>query len=181
MIAILKQYIFPARPSGALSTRSLCKDRPGAGAGRMFAQALGLPHASQPVVADSATGGIKPMQNESKGGKESLINSNVLCIAEDSITFLDRSVYLRGSVSTSSEKRGYREKTKSLDRSKIEVVLQGDLRKGGGGQKLENHLRSKNHFFQEDQETGELFLTSNQIIRNGSQEEQLQRYVRQSG
>ncbi|KAG0581443.1 hypothetical protein KC19_4G252200 [Ceratodon purpureus] len=161
--------------SGATSTRPLRKDRPGAGAGRMFAQALGLPITSQSVVADSATDSMKPMPNESKGGKESLINSNnVLCIAEDSISFVDPSVHLVGSVSKSSEERGCREKSKCLDRSKLEVVLQEVLRKGGGrGNKLENHLRSKNHVFQEDQETGELFLTSKRIIRNGSQKNSL--------
>ena len=133
----------------------------------MFAQALGLPHTSQSVVADNAANRMQLMQNESKEAKESL-NSNVLCIAEDKITFVDRSVHLIASGSKSSGKRVHREKTKSLDHSKCEVV-QEDMRKGDGrGHKLENFLRSKNHFCQEDQETGELFLTSNQIIRNGS-------------
>lgn len=136
----------------------------------MFAQALGLPHTSQ-SVADSSTDGVKLVQNESKGGKKSLINCHVLCIAEDSSsTFVDQSVHLIESVGKSSEKRGRREKNKSLDPSKLEVVLQEDLRKGGGrGQKLENHLRSKNHLFQEDHETGELFLTGNKMLKNGSQ------------
>jgi hypothetical protein len=142
----------------------------------MFAQALGLPHTSQSVVADSSADGMKPMLTESKGGKESLINSNVLCIAEDRNTFMDRPVHFTGSVSKSSNERGYEAKSNSLDRSKVEVVLQEDLQKGGGGgrgHKLENHLRSKNDFFQEDQETGEFFLASNRIIRTGSQKNRL--------
>ena len=142
----------------------------------MFAQALGLPHTSQSVVADSSTDSMKPTLNESKGGKESLINSNVLCIAEDRNTFVDRSVHLTGSVSKSSNERGYEGKSKSSDRSEVEVILQEDLQNGGGGgrgHKLENHLRSKTHFFQEDQETGEFFLASNRIIRTGSQKNRL--------
>lgn len=132
----------------------------------MFAQALGLAQTSQ-SVGDSATDGLKLMQNESKGGKKPLINSNSLCIAEDSISFVDQPVPLIESVSKS---RGRREKHKILDPSKHEVVLQEDLRKGGcRGQKLENPLRSKNHLFQEDRETGELFLTCNEVLKNGSQ------------
>ena len=158
VFAILKLFfcffVFD-RSSGSTSARSLRKDRPGAGAGRMFAQALGLPQSS-----DS---GAKPMRNRSKGGKEPPINSNNVS-ADDRISFLDLSVHLLTSRAL--------EGRKSLDRSKVEVVLQEDLRKGGSrkGHKLESsHLRSKNHVFQEDHETGELFLTSNRIIRNGSQ------------
>lgn len=126
----------------------------------MFAQALGLPQTSQ-SVADISTDGTKLMQNESKGGKKSPINSDVLCIAEDSISFVDQSVHLVESVGKSSERRGRRENHKSLDPSEFEVVVQEDLQKGGGrGHKLENRLRSKNHFFQEDHETGELFLSA---------------------
>jgi len=149
--------------SGVALTRSLRKDRPGAAAGRMFAQALGLPHTSQ-LVADSSTDGMKLIQNESKGGKKSLTNPNVMSIAEDSITLVHQSIVVE-SASKTSEKRGRREKHRSLDPSKLEVFLQEDLRKGNGrGHQLEKtHLRSKKHLFQEDHETGELFLTCNKM------------------
>lgn len=136
----------------------------------MFAQALGLPPTSQTSAECATVDGMKPTQNERKGGKKSV---DVVCNAEDSVTFVDQSVPMIGSVSKAAERRVRRPKNNGgLGTNKPEVVdlrKGGDLgsnkpgvvglRKGGGrGHKLEKQLKSRNHLFQEDDETGELFL-----------------------
>jgi hypothetical protein len=145
--AAVKNLHFAEQSSGVPVTRSVRKDRPGAAAGRMFAQALGLPPTSQ-TSAECAT---QPTQNERKGGKKPV---DVVCIAEDTVTFVDQSVPM---ISKAAERRVRRpEQNGGLGSSKPEVV---DLRKGGGrGHKLEKQPKSRNHLFQEDDETGELFL-----------------------
>ncbi|XP_024382314.1 uncharacterized protein [Physcomitrium patens] len=148
--------------SRVMPTRPFRKDRAGAAAGRMFAQALGLPHNSpQPVVADCFADGMALVETDSGGGNESLINHNVLYIAEESVTSVNQSAHLVGSARKASDKRERKEKSK-LEPSKPDV-LKEDQRKGGKGHKFEKHLRLKTRLIQEDQETGEVFLTHSRV------------------
>lgn len=102
-------------------------------------------------------------QLDSAGGKTiSSVNlNNMQCFSEEGTSTVD---WLTRPVesTTGSFNRRSTGSVQVKDHSKLNVVLQEEVRKGGGkGHKVENCRRLKKQVFQEDHETGELFLISN--------------------
>lgn len=150
----------------ATPRKTIRKDQPGAAARRIFAQALGLPQTVPcPQTVDESRGNHNSTmaQLDSAGGKtiSSANLDNVQYFSEESTSNVD---WLTRPVESTTGSFNRRRSTGSIqivDHSKLEVVFQDEVRKGGGkGHKVENRRRLKKQVFQEDHETGELFLIS---------------------
>lgn len=103
-------------------------------------------------------------QLDSAGGKtiSSANLNNVQYFSEESTSNVDWLTRPVESTTGSFNRRRSTGSDQVIDHSKLEVVLQEEVRKGGGkGHKVENRRRLKKQVFQEDHETGELFLISN--------------------
>jgi len=151
----------------ATPRKTIRKDQPGAAARRIFAQALGLPQTVPcPQSVDDSRGNHNSTmaQLDSAGGKTiSSVNlNNVQYFSEESTSNVDWLTRPVESTTGSFNRRRSTGSIQVIDHSKLEVVLQEEVRKGGGkGHKVENRRRLKKQVFQEDHETGELFLISN--------------------